>query len=72
MVKAGGLATYGVKLLRAGQAGPRPWPSPSSKDGKKPGDMPIQYLQNLDFTVNTDIAKKLGITIPADLLAKAK
>ena len=37
------------------------------KDGKKPADMPIQYLDTCDLKVNQETAKILGITIPADL-----
>ena len=29
--------------------------------------MPIESLTNYDFTINGDVAKALGITIPADL-----
>lgn len=71
MVKAGGLATYGINYYELGKQ-TASMAVAILKDGKKPADMPIQYQQNLDFTVNTDIAKKIGITIPADLLAKAK
>jgi putative ABC transport system substrate-binding protein len=71
MVKAGGLATYGINYYELGKQ-TATMAVAILKDGKKPADMPIQYQQNLDFTVNTDIAKKIGITIPADLLAKAK
>jgi putative tryptophan/tyrosine transport system substrate-binding protein len=71
MVKAGGLATYGVNYYELGKQ-TATMAVAILKDGKKPGDLPIQYQQNLDFTVNTDIAKKIGITIPAELLAKVK
>lgn len=71
MVKAGGLATYGINYYELGKQ-TASMAVAILKDGKKPADMPIQYQQNLDFTVNTDIAKKIGIAIPADLLAKAK
>jgi putative tryptophan/tyrosine transport system substrate-binding protein len=71
MVKAGGLATYGVNYYELGKQ-TATMAVAIFKDGKKTADMPIQYLQNCDFSVNEDVAKALGITIPADLLAKAK
>ena len=38
------------------------------KDGKKPADMPIQYLEKCDFSCNKEVADELGIEIPADLI----
>lgn len=37
-------------------------------NGKKPADMPIQYLDTCDFVSNAETAKAIGVTIPADLL----
>jgi putative tryptophan/tyrosine transport system substrate-binding protein len=42
------------------------------RDGKKPAEMPIQYLKNFDVAINSDTAAAIGITIPAELLEKAK
>jgi putative tryptophan/tyrosine transport system substrate-binding protein len=71
MVKAGGLATYGVNYYELGKQ-TAAMAVAILKDGKKPADMPIQYLQNCDFAVNEAVAKKLGIIIPAELMAKVK
>ena len=38
------------------------------KNGKKPAEMPVQYLSTCDFSYNKDTAELLGITIPEDLL----
>jgi putative ABC transport system substrate-binding protein len=71
MVKAGGLATYGVNYYELGKQ-TAAMAVAILKDGKKPADMPIQYLKNCDFTVNEEVAAKLGVAIPAELLATAK
>ena len=66
MVNNGGLGTIGIQLLQScyqtGEMAVR-----ILKDGAKPADMPIEYLQDTSVTINTDVAEQLGITIPADL-----
>ncbi|MCQ2583816.1 MAG: ABC transporter substrate-binding protein [Treponema sp.] len=66
MVNAGGLATYGINYYELGKQTAK-MAVEILKDGKKPADMPIQYLDNCDITVNQETAKILGVTIPADL-----
>ena len=66
MVNAGGLATYGINYYELGKQTAK-MAVEILKDGKKPADMPIQYLDTCDLKVNQDTAKILGITIPADL-----
>ena len=41
-------------------------------EGKKPSDIEITTLSEMSFTINTDVAEKLGITIPDDILKDAK
>lgn len=71
MVKSGGLATYGINYYELGKQTAK-MAVEILKDGKKPADMPIQYLETCDFAVNEDTAKAIGIKIPDDLLAKVK
>ncbi len=66
MVNAGGLATYGINYYELGKQTAK-MAVEILRDGKKPADMPIQYLDTCDLKVNEDTAKKLGITIPANL-----
>ena len=66
MCDAGGLATYGINYYELGKQTAK-MAVEILKDGKKPADMPIQYLDPCDLKVNQDTAKILGITIPADL-----
>ena len=40
-------------------------------DGEKTAHMPVEYLQDLELFVNPKMAKKMGITIPADVMARA-
>jgi len=70
MVKAGGLATYGVDYYQLGlQTGEMAADILSGK--AKPADMPIQALKEMKLTINETNAKLLGITIPADMLSSA-
>lgn len=65
MVNAGGLATYGLNYYELGKQTAKM--AVEVLEGKKPADMPIQYLDKCDLKVNEDTANKLGIKIPADL-----
>ena len=66
MVQGGGLATYGINYYELGKQTAKM--AVEVINGKKPRDMPIQYLDKCDFTYNKETAAALGITIPADLL----
>jgi len=70
MVKAGGLATYGVDYYQLGlQTGEM---AADILDGKsKPAAMAIQSLKEMKLTINESNAKLLGLTIPADMLQTA-
>jgi putative ABC transport system substrate-binding protein len=37
---------------------------------EEPADMPIEYLNEYDFSINTETAEELGIEIPAELAEK--
>lgn len=65
MVNAGGLATYGLSYYELGKQAAKM--AVEVIEGKKPADMPIQYLDKCDLKINEDTAKKLGITIPSNL-----
>lgn len=70
MVKAGGLATYGVDYYKLGvQSG---YMAADILEGKaKPADMAIQLAKELKLTINKKNAAALGITIPDDLTKDA-
>ena len=65
MVNGGGLATYGLSYYELGKQTAKM--AVEVIEGKKPADMPIQYLDKCDLKINEDTAKKLGITIPSNL-----
>ncbi len=66
MVKAGGLATYGINYYELGKQSAKM--AVEILNGKKPATMPIQYLDVCDFVVNEETAKAIGVTINSDLL----
>lgn len=71
MVKSGGLATLGVDYYQLGfQTGEMAADILSGKS--KPASMPIQSLKEMKTTVNEQTAKKLGISIPQDVLQNAE
>lgn len=71
MVKAGGLATYGIDYYKLGvQTGHM---AADVLEGKsKPADMPIQTAKDLKVVVNKRNAAVLGITLPEDILNGAE
>ena len=66
MVVSGGLATYGINYYELGKLTAKQAVK-VLKDGAKPAEMPIEYLEKFDFTYNKDTAAKIGITIPENL-----
>ena len=70
VVTKGGLATIGIDYYKLGkEAG---YKAVYILEGKKPSDIEITTLSEMAFTINTDIAEKLGVTIPEDILKDAK
>jgi putative ABC transport system substrate-binding protein len=66
MVATGGLATYGINYYglgkRTGHQAAR-----LLRGEEKISEMPIEYLEEFDFTYNKETAEKIGITIPEGL-----
>ena len=70
VVTKGGLASIGIDYYKLGQeAGLK---AVEILEGKKPSDIEITTLSEMSFTINTDVAKKLNITIPTEIEASAK
>ena len=71
MLKSGGLATLGIDYYKLGvQTGEMAADILSGKS--KPQNMAIQAQKTFTVSINEEKAKKLGITIPADILKEAK
>jgi len=69
-VKNGGLITYGLDYYKLGyQTGEMA--IKVLKGEAKPADMPIETQKDLKLYINETEAKKIGITIPQELLDKA-
>ena len=70
VVTKGGLASIGIDYYKLGkEAG---YKAAEVLAGKKPSEVEITTLSEMSFTINTDVAKKLNITIPSDIDANAK
>ncbi len=66
MLKAGGLATYGIDYYELGKLTANQAVK-ILKGEAKPAEMPIEYIQNPVLEINTNAAQKLGVRIPTDL-----
>ena len=70
VVEKGGLLSKGIDYYELGKmAG---YKAAEILDGKNPQDIENETMKELAITVNTDVAKKLGITIPQNILDSAK
>lgn len=70
VVDKGGLITIGIDYYKLGkEAGEK---AVEVLEGKKPSDIEITTLSDKVITINTDVAKKLNITVPNNILEKAK
>lgn len=70
VVTKGGLASIGIDYYKLGkEAGLK---AAEVLDGKKPSEVEITTLSEMSFTINTDVVKKLNITLPADIEASCK
>jgi len=69
MVKDGGLATYGINYEILGKETADM--ACDILNGKKPSDIPVKVMTDMDIYVNKNTAGQIGITIPDDVLSKA-
>ncbi|MGF7060169.1 ABC transporter substrate-binding protein [Brassicibacter mesophilus] len=69
MIKSGALACEGVDFYRLGhQTGLM---AVDIIEGKEIKDIPVSTLKETQLIINEDVAKKLGVEIPQDLLSRA-
>lgn len=69
MVEDGGLATYGVNYTTLGHETADM--AVEILNGRKPGDMPVKIMSDVQIYVNKDTAKAIGVTISDDVLSEA-
>lgn len=70
-VKKGSLITYGIDYAKLGQQTGE-MAVKILKEGADPASMPVQTQSDPKLMVNETTAKKIGITIPAELLSQAE
>ncbi|MBD7913322.1 MULTISPECIES: ABC transporter substrate-binding protein [Clostridium] len=70
IVEHGGLVSKGIDYYELGKmAG---YKAAEILDGKNPKDIEIETMKELAITINTDVAKKLNVTIPDSIDKAAK
>jgi putative ABC transport system substrate-binding protein len=69
LVAKGGLASYGQNYYQIG------WLSAKYVErvlsGTHPKDLKIETLDNVELAINLQTARQLGLTVPAQVLARA-
>ena len=65
----GGLASYGPNLRETGRLGARL--VDKILKGANPAEIPIEVNNKIEFVINLNTAKALGLTIPTDTLYQA-
>ncbi|MCR4434964.1 MAG: ABC transporter substrate-binding protein [Clostridiales bacterium] len=70
MVKEGGLATYGINYPVLGQETANM--AIEILNGKKPADIPVKTMDEMDIYLNKDTAAAIGVTFPDDVVKEAK
>lgn len=69
LVKDGGLAAYGINYEALGEETADM--AAQILNGKKPGDIPVRSINDMDIYLNLATAGALGITIPEDIMNEA-
>ncbi len=69
-VERGAIASYGVDYRALGAQAAEMALS-ILRDGKSPSSIPVRTAETAELSVNPDAAKRIGLTIPRDLLVRA-
>jgi putative ABC transport system substrate-binding protein len=68
-VESGGLASYGVDFYASGRQAARL--VGKILRGETPAEIPVEVNNKIEFTINLNTAKALGLTIPPEVLYRA-
>lgn len=69
VVSKGGLCSIGIDYFKLGKEAA--YKAVEILEGKKPEEIEITTLTDMNITINTDVATKLGIKIPIDIEEKS-
>ena len=69
MVMDGGFATYGINYVALGTE--TALMAADILEGAYPGTMPVRTIDDLQIYINTDVAERIGVEIPQDILDQA-
>lgn len=70
LVAKGALASYGQNYYDVGRASAKYVQKVLS--GTNPRDLRVETIENIELAINLQTAKELGLTIPPNVLARAK